>query len=47
VGASLLQEKVEGLDSELKQLLKEKFQAFDETVLQIPHRAFAVIASAP
>jgi len=47
VGASLSPEQVEGFDSELKQLLKEQFQAFDETVLQIPHRAFAVIASAP
>jgi SAM-dependent methyltransferase len=47
IGASLLLEQVEKFDAELKQLLEEHFQASDKTVLQVPHRVFAVIAIAP
>jgi len=49
VGASLSPELVERFDSELKQLLEERFQApaGSDAVLQIPHRVFAVIAQKP
>jgi len=49
VGASLPPEDVSRFDSELKQLLEEKFQARtgSDAVLPIPHRIFAVIAQSP
>lgn len=56
VGASLSPEDVNGFDSELKQLLEEKYQvhpgqgqrtAGGNTMLNIPHRIFTVIADSP
>jgi len=49
VAASLSVEDVSRFDSELKQLLEEKFQARagSDAVLPIPHRIFAVIARSP
>ena len=49
VAASLSGEEVGRFDSELKQLLEEKFQvgAGSDAVLPVPHRVFAVIAQSP
>jgi SAM-dependent methyltransferase len=49
VGASMSDEDVSRFDSELGQLLEEKYQASagSETVLKVPHRIFAVIAHSP
>ena len=49
VAASLAPEQVARFDSELKQLLEEKYQttAGEEALLQIPHRVFVVSAQKP
>jgi SAM-dependent methyltransferase len=49
VGASLSPQEVTMFDSELRQLLEERFQAAAESdaVLPVPHRVFAVIAQSP
>jgi len=49
VAASLSDEDVSRFDSELKQLLEERYQApaGSDAVLPIPHRIFAVIANSP
>ena len=46
VGASLSPAQVEKFDAELRQLLEERFQASDKTILKVPHPTFAVIAIA-